>query len=52
MAKLVDESCEDARAGARDGMAERYRAAIGVEPLTVEVQIALAREQLRRESLV
>src|SRR5580704_12400471 len=51
--QLVGERAEDARPGTADGMADRDRAAVGIDLLRVEFgPVAQAGERLRRERLV
>ncbi len=49
---LVNQSRKDAAAGARNRMPQRDRAAIGIQPLAIEVQIAVAGQHLRGKSFV
>src|SRR3954469_396909 len=51
-AQLVDEGEQQARAGRRQGMAERDRAAVHVGARTVEAQLLLHRQVLAGEGLV
>src|SRR6185295_160877 len=49
---LVEQGRDDACAGRADGMTERDRAAVHVQPLPIEAEVPVAREHLRRERLV
>src|SRR5689334_15537996 len=51
-AELVQERHDDARSRAPDRVAERDRAAVHVEALLRDAELAVAREHLRREGLV
>src|SRR5262249_19032071 len=49
---FMEERDQDARAGRADRVAERDRAAVHVQPVTRELELAVAREDLGREGLV
>ena len=51
-AYLVNQSSENAAAGARNRMSQRDGAAIGIQPLAIEMQIAVAGQHLRGKGFV
>ena len=50
--EFINERCENSAAHARDGMPERDGAAVGIQPFAIKMQVAVAREHLRRKRFV